>query len=110
MPLDPAKMGDALRNYFAPKPPQVGPRQQPQQPSGPQPVSFEHSLKSLGPAMNNGQAYTNPGAVRDYQSAARAVGALYGMQPTGWFNNATPAMFRPMPQLGATPAPNPTVR
>ena len=112
-PFDPAKMGNALRNFFTPKP---AAQAAPQQPG---PVSFEDALKSLGPAMDNGQAYTNPNAVRDYQSAARGVAAMYGMQPNGYFLNASPRAFQPTPgvtrqqaqnMLGTQPAPNPTVR
>lgn len=150
-PFDPAKMGAALQNFFTNGTfPAVGPpkpnalQRPPQQPNGPQgnfsqqppsygPVPFQDALKALGPAMDNGQAYTNPQAFQGYQNAARAVAAMYGMQPNGYFNNARPEAFRPMPGMqqasaqqaygpfnaqfrsqfpgqGAGPAPNPTVR
>lgn len=115
-PYNAAQMGDALRNYFGQgqnmgRLPTMGPptpagnfgkSQQPPQPSY-GPVSFQDALKALGPAMDNGQAYTNPQALQGYQNAARAVGAMYGMQPTGYFANARPEAFRPMPGMQQRP-------
>jgi hypothetical protein len=109
-------MGNALRAFFGQGPnmgrlPTMGPPARAQSTPGmqqayaqqPGPVSFEDALKSLGPAMDNGQAYTNPQAYQGYQNAARAVGAMYGMQPTGYFNNARPEAFRPMPGIQQRP-------
>ena len=110
-PVDPAAMGQAMRNYFGQGPnmgrlPTMGPPAPAQPTPGmrpayqqPGPVSFEDALKALGPAMNNGQIYTNPQAYQGYQNAARAVGAMYGMQPAGYFNNARPEAFQPMPGM-----------
>lgn len=120
-PFDPAKMGAALQNFFTNGTfPAVGPpkpnalQRPPQQPNGPQgnfgksqqppppsygQVPFQDALRALGPPMDNGQAYTNPQAFQGYQNAARAVAAMYGMQPNGYFNNARPEAFRPMPGM-----------
>jgi len=103
--FDSAQLAQALGNYGRPP---LAQSMGPQKPASMQPqvdqmmlapVSFEAALSALGPAMNNGQIYTNPQAFSGYQNAARAVGAMYGMQPRGYFANATPQAFMPAPGM-----------
>jgi len=100
--FDSAQLAQALGNYGRPPLAQsMGPQKpasmQPQADQMmPAPVSFEAALSALGPSMDNGQIYTNPQAFQGYQSAARAVGAMYGMQPRGYFTRATPQAFMPV--------------
>lgn len=103
--FDSAQLAQALNNYGRPPLAQsMGPQKpasmQPQADQMmPVPVSFETALSALGPAMDIGQIYTNPQAFQSYQNAARAVGAMYGMQPRGYFGNATPQAFMPAPGM-----------
>lgn len=104
--FDSNQLAQALGNFgrmpmqsgMGPTRPTLAQAQQPEsQPYGP--VSFETALGALGPSMDNGQIYTNPQAFQGYQSAARAVGAMYGMQPRGYFTRATPQAFMPAPGM-----------
>jgi hypothetical protein len=105
--FDSNQLAQALGNFGrmpmqGPTRPTAAQAQQPEpQPYGP--VSFETALGALGPSMDNGQIYTNPQAYQGYQNAARAVGAMYGMQPRGYFTRATPDAFMPMPGMQQRP-------